>query len=106
MEILHYVAPNGQDLYQNWLNQLRDRMAQARITMRINRLSAGHFGDCRPVGEGVWELKINYGAGYRVYYAQAGQAVVLLLLGGDKRTQQADIHQAHACWKAYQEQRP
>ncbi len=58
---------------------------------------------CRHVGDGVWELKINHGPGYRVYYAQAGKSLVLLLLGGDKRTQQADIDKAIDCWQDYQE---
>ena len=103
MNIQHYLTTNGQDLYQNWLDSLRDRSAQARITMRVNRVAAGAFGDCRHVGDGVWELKINHGPGYRVYYAQAGKSLVLLLLGGDKRTQQADIDKAIDCWQDYQE---
>lgn len=103
MDIQHYLNRQGQDLYQDWLDNLRDRMAQARITMRINRIAAGAFGDCRPVGDGVWELKIDYGPGYRVYYAQAGRSLVLLLLGGDKKTQQADINKAIEYWHDYQE---
>ena len=103
MDIKHYLNRHGQDLYQCWLDNLRDRMAQARITMRVNRIAAGAFGECRPVGDGVWELKIDYGPGYRVYYAQAGRSLVLLLLGGDKKTQQADINKAIECWHDYQE---
>ena len=103
MDIRHYLNRQGQDLYQGWLDNLRDRMAQARITMRINRIVSGAFGDCRPVGDGVWELKIDYGPGYRVYYAQAGRSLVLLLLGGDKKTQQADINKAIEYWHDYQE---
>ncbi len=103
MDIRHYLNRQGQDLYQGWLDNLRDRMAQARITMRINRIASGAFGDCRPVGDGVWELKIDYGPGYRVYYAQAGRSLVLLLLGGDKKTQQADINKAIEYWHDYQE---
>ena len=103
MDIRHYLNRQGQDLYQGWLDNLCDRMAQARITMRINRIASGAFGDCRPVGDGVWELKIDYGPGYRVYYAQAGRSLVLLLLGGDKKTQQADINKAIEYWHDYQE---
>lgn len=101
-KIAHYLTPDGKDLYQEWLDSLRDRVAKARITVRVNRMAAGAFGDCKAVGNGVWELRINYGPGYRVYYAQAGKALVLLLLGGDKRKQQADIDQAVECWEQYQ----
>lgn len=66
---------------------------------RIQRMRAGNFGDCKPVGSGVWELRIDYGPGYRVYYALAGQQLILLLQGGDKRKQQADIDSAVACWQ-------
>ncbi len=79
-EIVHYLTPEGKDLYQEWLDSLRDRIAKARITTRVNRVSAGAFGDCKPVGDGVRELRIDQGPGYRVYYAQADQQVVLLLL--------------------------
>jgi putative addiction module killer protein len=69
---------------------------------RIDRVAMGNFGDHRFCREGVWELRIDVGAGYRVYYAKAGQRVVLLLCGGDKRTQDADIARAVACWQDYQ----
>lgn len=100
--IIHYLTPEGKDLYQEWLNGLRDQAAKARITVRVNRMAAGAFGDCKPVGGGVWELRIDQGPGYRVYYAQAGKRLVLLLLGGDKRKQQSDIAKAVECWKQYQ----
>lgn len=96
----HYCTPEGVDLYQQWLLRLRDRQARARVLVRTNRLAeAGQFGDCKPVGGGVWELRIDHGPGYRVYYARAGEALVLLLIGGDKSTQQADIATAHRCWQ-------
>lgn len=79
------------DEYVKWFAALRDRQARARIDARIRRLSLGNPGDVKPVGEGVSELRINYGPGYRVYYAQRGQALVVLLAGGDKRTQNRDI---------------
>lgn len=101
-EIIHYLTPGGHDLYQEWLDRLADRIAKARITTRVNRIAAGAFGDCKPVGSGVWELRIDQGPGYRVYYAQAGNRLVLLLLGGDKRQQQKDIVKAIACWEDYQ----
>jgi putative addiction module killer protein len=78
----------------------------ARIIARVDRLEVGNFGDHKPVGEGVWELRIHHGRGYRVYYAIAGRQVVLLLCGGDKRKQSADIRRAIAFWKDYNEREP
>jgi len=99
-DVIHYLTAEGEDLYQEWLNGLSDRVAMAKITTRINRLSAGNRGDCRPVGQGVWELRIHQG-GYRVYYAQAGHRLLLLLSGGDKRKQQSDITAAIEYWNDY-----
>ena len=81
-------------MFESWLDGLKDDRAEARIDARINRLSHGNFGDCKPVGGGVWELRIDYGPGYRVYYAMVGQTCVLLLCGGDKRKQASDIAKA------------
>ena len=100
--IKHYVDSDGADPYQEWFESLRDISAQARISARVLRLQLGLFGDCRFVGEGVWELKINCGPGYRVYYAIAGQDVILLCEGGDKRTQQPDIKRAIRRWQDWQ----
>jgi putative addiction module killer protein len=80
--------------FDSWLSSLRDRQALARITARIDRLAAGNVGDRKPLGSGVSELRIDYGPGYRLYYTQRGKALVLLLCGGDKRTQDADIKRA------------
>jgi putative addiction module killer protein len=81
-------------VYANWFASLRDRQARARIDVRIRRLSLGNPGDVKPVGEGVSELRIDYGPGYRVYFVQRGQQVVILLAGGDKQTQTQDIQTA------------
>lgn len=78
-------------VFADWFTGLRDRQARSRIDVRLRRLSLGNAGDVRPVGEGVSELRIDYGPGYRVYFVQRGQAWVVLLAGGDKRTQTADI---------------
>ena len=82
------------DLYAQWFDSLRDRVARARIDVRIRRLSLGNPGEVRPVGEGVSELVIDYGPGYRVYYVQRGPTLVILLAGGSKDTQQRDIGKA------------
>jgi len=78
-------------IFDRWLRKLRDRRAKARIEMRIRRLGLGNPGDVEPIGEGLSELRIDYGPGYRVYYMQQGPILVVLLCGGDKRTQQEDI---------------
>lgn len=80
--------------FAQWLDGLRDVRARARIQVRIERLAAGNAGDVEPVGEGVSELRIDYGPGYRVYFKKYGREVVILLAGGDKRTQSADIKTA------------
>lgn len=82
------------EVYAEWFASLRDRQARARINARIRRLSLGNPGDVRPVGEGVSELRIDYGPGYRVYFVQRGQSLVVLLVGGDKSTQERDIRTA------------
>ena len=82
------------ETYARWLDGLRDVRARARVLVRVERLVAGNPGDVRPVGEGVSELRIDYGPGYRVYFKRQGQTVVVLLAGGDKRSQGADIETA------------
>ena len=82
------------DVYARWLDSLRDIRARARVLARVERLVAVNPGDVKPVGEGVSELRINYGPGYRVYYKKQGQRLVILLAGGDKRTQTSDIETA------------
>ena len=95
-EVMHYTDQNGRDLIANWLSGLRDQRAGARISARIERLVLGLFGDCRSVKGGVLELRIDYGPGYRIYFARTGKTVILLLCGGDKSTQQSDIAEAKA----------
>lgn len=82
------------EVYVKWLNGLRDIRARARVLVRVERLAAGNPGDAEPVGEGVSELRINYGPGYRVYYKQQGRELVILLAGGDKSSQSRDIKTA------------
>ncbi len=104
-EIQDYLKPDGQDPYSQWLAGLADRQARARILVSVLRMAAGNFGDCKPIQDGVWELKIDHGPGYRVYYAQAGKRLILLLAGGDKRKQQADIDAALLNWKEWQQRK-
>jgi len=96
-----YQTADGRVPVSEWLDGLRDPRARARIVARLDRLSAGLLGDWSGVGESVCELRIDYGPGYRVYYAQDGKALILLLCGGDKRTQAKDIEKAHDYWKDY-----
>jgi|ERR1017187_5805645 putative addiction module killer protein len=94
MELRRYLTASGRDLIGEWLSELKDVRTRAKIVARIDRLSAGNFGDCKPIRDGLFELRIDWGPGYRVYYAQVGRACVLLLCGGDKRKQSSDIKRA------------
>mgnify|MGYP001564237248 CR=1 FL=1 len=92
--------------FRKWFDSLKDRKARFRIQARIDRVEMGHFGDVEPVGEGVLELRIDWGPGYRVYFARLGQVVILLLLGGDKKTQRRDIKHAKAYFEDYKARAP
>ena len=98
IELRRYRREDGRIPITEWLNGLRDLRARAQIEVRLRRVAAGNFGDCKPVGDGVSELRIDIGAGYRVYFGRHGRALVILLGGGDKSTQQADIARAKAHW--------
>lgn len=104
-DVQEYLTPDGGAPYAEWLASLADRQARARTLVRVLRMAAGNFGDCKPVADGVWELRIDWGPGYRVYYAMAGKRLVLLLAGGDKRKQQADIAAALGYWRDWQSRR-
>lgn len=80
--------------FTNWLAKLTDRDAQARIVVRLRRFELGNLGDVKPVGEGVMEARIDYGPGYRLYFVRRGLVLIVMLCGGDKRTQRADIERA------------
>jgi putative addiction module killer protein len=103
IEIRHYVNHAGKDVFDEWLTELRDARAQAKIATRINRLAAGNFGDCKPLRHGLSELRVNWGPGYRVYYAMIGRECALVLCGGDKRKQSADIERALEYLRDYRE---
>ena len=98
IELRRYQLEDESTPVTEWLRGLRDTRARAQIEVRLRRVSAGNFGDCKPVGEGVSEMRVDIGTGYRVYYGKHGQALIILLCGGDKGSQQADITRAKACW--------
>jgi putative addiction module killer protein len=101
-DIRHYITRDGKDLIDGWLRKLRDLQAKAAIIRRLNRLEQGNFGDFKPLRDGVHELRIDVGPGYRVYYARSGKTVMLLLCGGTKRSQDVDIDRACDCWREWQ----
>jgi len=99
-EIRHLIS-GGKDVFGDWIDGLKDAVGRTAIKRRINRVVDGNFGDRRFVGYGVWELRIHYGPGYRVYYGEDGLVIVLLLCGGDKRTQWQDIVRAKKLWNEH-----
>ncbi len=103
MELRRYLTASGRDVFGEWLAGLRDARTKAKIVARIDRLSAGNYGDCKALRGGLFELRINWGPGYRVYYALVGRTCVLLLSGGDKRKQSSDIKRALEYLKDYRE---
>jgi len=103
IEVRHYISRAGKDVFDDWLARLADARAQAKIAIRINRLAAGNFGDCKPLRHGLCELRIDWGPGYRVHYAILGRGRLLLLCGGDKRRQASDMDRAFGYLKDYNE---
>lgn len=100
-DIRRYITSDGRVPFGEWLDSLRDTKAKTNINKRLDRVSLGNLGDYRSVGEGVCELRIDYGPGYRVYFGQIGSTIVLLLCGGDKSTQEQDIRRAIEYWTDY-----
>lgn len=101
-ELRLYETSAGACPFEEWLEALRDARGRAQIRVRLDRLEQGNLGDCKPIGDGVRELRIDIGPGYRVYFAEDGPRIVLLLAGGDKSTQTKDIKTAKKFWKEYQ----
>jgi len=99
--VIVYADENGKEPFTDWLYNLRDSMGRKRILARVARLAHGNYGDCEPVGEGVSELRMFFGPGYRVYFGEDVHNVVVLLCGGDKGSQDQDIREAKTCWKEY-----
>ena len=101
MDLRVYQTEAGDQPFWKWPDSLRDRQARARIQTRMDRMMTGNFGDAKPVGGGVMEVRVDWGPGCRVYFAPIGQVVVLLLCAGDKKTQQKDIEHAKAYLEDY-----
>lgn len=99
--VIVYRDPAGAEPFTDWLHSLRDSRTRRRILQRLFRLESGNFGDCKPVGGGVSELRLFFGPGYRVYFGRDRGSIVVLLCGGDKSSQRRDIRQAQAYWKEY-----
>jgi putative addiction module killer protein len=98
IELIRYQQQDGREPYTEWFRNLRDQMARTRIAARLRQIQSGNFGDCKPVGEGVTELRVDVGAGYRVYCGRHGMDWVILLCGGDKDSQTKDIAKAKILW--------
>ena len=99
--ILAYEDEHGNEPYAEWFTRLRDTQGKARLEIRLKRLAAGLYGDCEPVGDGVSELRMFFGPGYRVYFGEEADNIVIMLCGGDKGTQKQDIKTAKDFWKEY-----
>lgn len=102
-EVRLYVADDGRCPFSEWMESVKDIRAQARIGQRIDRLAVGNLGDVKPLGEGLAELRIDYGPGYRIYFGQHGPRLVILLCGGDKARQSVDIKTARRYWADWRE---
>lgn len=98
-------SSSGKEPFKDWLDRLKDKTAQARISVRISRAESGNFGDHKSVGQGVYELRIPFGPGYRVYYAIEDEKIILLLIGGNKSTQSKDIEKAHSYWSFHKKEK-
>ena len=101
-EIQNYLTPEGRSPFEEWLDSLRDIKARVKIEKRLKRVALGNLGDYRSVGEGVCELRIDYGSGFRIYFGQIGSTIIFLLCGGDKSSQEQDILRAKEYWRDYE----
>ena len=105
MEIRHYLTREGADPFRIWLDGLEDVSTKALILRRVDRMALGNFADHKFCRSGVWEARIDYGPGYRIYYAQAGRSLVILLCAGSKRSQSRDIDRAIEYWMDFKARR-
>jgi putative addiction module killer protein len=106
IELVRYRQEDGREPYTEWFRGLRDEVAKIRIAARLRQIASGNLGDAKPVGAGVTELRIDVGAGYRVYCGRHGQLLVILLCGGDKSSQTKDIARAKVLWTEWKRRQP
>ncbi len=106
IDLRRYVAANGRDILGHWLENLKDIRTRAKIVARIDRLAVGNFGDCKALQNGLSELRIDWGPGFRIYYAMLGRRRVLLICGGDKSRQASDIKKALEYLEDYRQREP
>ena len=99
------ITVNQTPTFKKWMSKLRDIRAKARTLFRLTQVEGGNLGDYKSVGEGVLEIRIDYGPGYRLYFAKNGDSIVILLIGGDKSTQDRDIEKAKAIWRGMQDEK-
>lgn len=104
MEVTLFVKEDGRCPFELWIEGLRDSATRGRVYARINRVRLGNLGDAKPLGGGLWELRLDFGPGYRVYFGRRGRETVVLLCGGDKSSQQNDIALARTYWRMYEDQ--
>lgn len=100
--VVLFVDSTGKEPFSEWLEALRDHQARRRILTRLRRVEQGNFGDCKALQDGIHELRFTFGPGYRVYFGEDGDTIVVLLCGGDKSSQERDIERAKAFWQEYQ----
>lgn len=98
-----YKTENGKEPFTEWVESLKDKIALAQVNNRVRRLALGHYGDCKRIAKDIFELRIHYGSGLRVYFAEQNQTVIILLLGGNKGSQKRDIKKAITYWQDYKE---
>lgn len=102
-ELRVYRTREGKEPFTEWLGSLKNKIARSQVTNRLNRVVHGHYGDCVSVGDGVYELRIHYGPGHRVYFVEQEKTLMLLLIGGSKKTQSKDIKKAKHYWTEFRE---
>lgn len=100
-ELIIYESQSGKVPFEEWLEDLKDKKGRAKIRVQLDRLAQGNMGKCASIGKGVFELKVNFGPGYRIYFGQDGKRLIILLCGGDKSTQRKDIQKAQEYWTDY-----
>lgn len=103
-ELRTFRTKTGKNPFTDWLDSLKDTVGRAQITNRLNRVALGNYGDYNSVGDGIYELRIHYGPGYRIYFTEQEETILLLLIGGCKRTQKQDIKKSKQYWAEFREQ--